>query len=181
MRMFDNNQGVIDEKGRFQIRGLNGRAMFSVTPVAMGPVPPRWFLKSVTLNGENITDVPLDVSAIADGSTLEIVVTDKQTTLAGTVRDGRGQQMIDYTVTVFPEQVREGALSARYTRVVRPDQQGRFEIRGLPPGNYLAAAVESLEQGGHWDPAFRKHIEPSAKRFRLTEGQSATIELTLTH
>ncbi len=43
-------------------------------------------------------------------------------------------------------------MPGRYTRVVRPDQQGRFETRGLPPGNYLAAAVESLEQGGQWDP-----------------------------
>ena len=180
MRMFDNNQGAIDEKGRFQIRGLYGRAVFVVAPAAGAAAPPRWFLKSVMFNGENITDVPLDVSTISDGSSLEIVLTDKQTTLAGTVRDGRGQQMVDYTVTVFPEQAREGAMSARYTRVVRPDQQGRFEIRGLPPGNYLAGAVESLEQGGHWDPAFRKHIEPTAKRFRLTEGQTATIDLTLT-
>ena len=71
-------------------------------------------------------------------------------------------------------------MPGRYTRVVRPDQQGRFQMRGLPPGDYLAAAVESLEQGGHWDPAFRKQVEPAAKRFRLTEGQAATIDLTLT-
>ena len=137
-------------------------------------------MRSVTFNGENITDVPLDVAAITDFSTLQIVMTDKQTTLAGTVRDGRGQAVLDYTVAIFPEQLREGAMPGRYTRVVRPDQQGRFETRGLPPGNYLAAAVESLEQGGHWDPAFRKHVEPAAKRFRLTEGQAATIDLTLT-
>ena len=180
MRIFDNTQGVIDEKGRFQLRGLSGRVMFTVFPFApmAGPLP--WFVKSVIFNGENITDVPLDVAAITDGSTLQIVMTDKQTTLAGTVRDGRGQAVLDYTVAIFPEQLREGAMPGRYTRVVRPDQQGRFETRGLPPGNYLAAAVESLEQGGHWDPAFRKRVEPAAKRFRLTEGQAATIDLTLT-
>ena len=60
----------------------------------------------------------------------------------------------------------------RFVRVVRPDQQGRFETRGLPPGDYLAVAVETLEQGGQWDPAFRKQVEPTAKRFRLTEGQT---------
>ena len=140
----------------------------------------RWFLKSVTLNGENITDVPLDVSTVTDDSTLQIVMTDKQTTLSGTVRDTRGQPVIDYTVVIFPDQLREGAMPGRYTRVVRPDQQGRFETRGLPPGNYLAAAVDSLEQGGHWDPAFRKQVEPAAKRFRLTEGQATTVDLTLT-
>jgi hypothetical protein len=40
-------------------------------------------------------------------------------------------------------------------------------------------AVESLEQGGHFDPAFRKQLEPTAKRFTLTEGQTATVDLTL--
>ena len=178
-RIYDNTQGVIDDKGRFQIRGLSGRAMFNVFPAAPGS-PPSWFLKSVTLNGENITDIPLDVSTVKDDSTLQIVMTDKQTTVSGTVRDGRGQPVLNYTAAIFPEQLREGAMPGRYTRVVRPDQQGRFETRGLPPGNYLAAAVESLEQGGHWDPAFRKQVEPAAKRFRLTEGQAATIDLTLT-
>lgn len=178
-RVYDSTQGVVDDKGRFQIRGLSGRAMFNVFPVAGGS-PPRWFLKSVTLNGENITDIPLDVSTVKEDSTLEIILTDKQTTLSGTVRDGRGQPVIDYTIAIFPEQLREDARPARYTRVVRPDQQGRFETRGLPPGNYLAAAVESLEQGGHWDPAFRKHVEPGARRFRLTEGQTATVDLQLT-
>ena len=180
MRIFDNNQGVVDEKGRFQLRGLSGRLMFNVMPSVPMAAPPRWFVKSVTFNGENITDMPLDVSSITDGSMVDIVMTDKQTTLSGTVRDGRGLPLTDYTVAIFPDQLRDGAMPGRYTRVVRPDQQGRFETRGLPPGNYLAAAVESLEQGGHFDPAFRKHVEPTARRFRLTEGQTATIDLTLT-
>jgi hypothetical protein len=178
-RIYDNNQGVLDEKGRFQIRGLSGRALFNVFPATPVPTPSRWFLKSVTLNGENITDVPLDVSTLREDSTIEIVMTDKQTTLSGTVKGARGEPMIDYTVAIFPGQLREGATPNRYIRVVRPDQQGRFETRGLPPGDYLAAAVESLDQGGQWDPAFRKQIEPTARRFRLTEGQTATVDLTL--
>ena len=179
MRIFDNTQGVIDEKGRFQLRGLSGRVMFAVFPTApmAGPLP--WFVKSVTFDGENITDLPLDVAAVTDSSTLQIVMTDKQTTLSGAVRNAGGQPVIDYTVVIFPSQLREGAMPGRYTRVVRPDQQGRFETRGLPPGDYLAAAVESLEQGGQWDPAFRKGVETAAKQFRLREGQAATIDLIL--
>jgi hypothetical protein len=180
MRIYDNSQGVVDEKGRFQLRGMSGRAMFNVFPAVPGAGPPGWFLKSVTINGENITDIPFDVSTAGDDTRIEIVMTDRQTTLSGTVRNARGEQTTDYTVVVFPDRLREGAMPGRYTRVVRPDQQGRFETRGLPPGDYFAAAVESLEQGGQWDPAFRKQIEPAAKRFRLNEGQTATVELALT-
>jgi hypothetical protein len=178
-RIYDNTQGVVDENGGFQIRGVSGRALFNVFPVVPGAGAPGWFLKSVTINGENITDIPFDVSTAGDDTRIEIVMTDKQTVLSGTVRTARGEQATDYTVAVFPDRLREGAMPGRYTRVVRPDQQGRFETRGLPPGDYLAVAVESLEQGGHWDPAFRKHVEPTAKRFRLTEGQSSAVELQL--
>jgi hypothetical protein len=179
-RIYDNTQGVVDDKGRFQIRGLSGRAMFNVFPAVPGAGMPGWFLKSVTISGEDVTDIPFDVSTAGDDTRIEIVMTDKQTSLSGTVKNPRGEQTTDYTVVVFPDRLREVAMPARYTRIVRPDQQGRFETRGLPPGDYFAAAVESLEQGGQWDPAFRKQIEPAAKRFRLNEGQAATIELALT-
>lgn len=180
-RIYDNTQGVVDEKGRFQIRGLSGgRAVFSVFPVMPGVGAPSWFLKSVTIDGETVTDIPFDLSTARDDTKVEIVMTDKQTTIAGTVRNARGEQVIDYTVVMFPERLNEGAVGSRYTRVVRADQQGRFQARGLPPGDYFAVAVDSLEQGGHWDPAFRKQVEPSAKRFRLIEGQAATVDLVLT-
>ena len=107
-------------------------------------------------------------------------MTVKQTSVSGGVRNARGEQVVDYTVVVFPERLRHGAISTRYTRTARSDQQGRFQLRGLPPGDYIAAAVESLEQGGHWDPAFREYVAQTSRRFRLTEGQSATMDLTLT-
>ena len=77
----------------------------------------------------------------------------------------------DTGVPLRRAQVRISATELRVNRSATTD---------LPPGNYVAAAVESLEQGGHWDPAFRKHIEPTARRFRLTEGQTANIDLPLT-
>ena len=179
MRNFDNTQGIVDEKGQFQIRGIYGRAIFNATPTTPNVGGPGWFLKSVTVNGENITDIPFDTSTARGDAQIEIVMTDKQTTLSGMAKDARGQPITDYTVAIFPARLREGALPARYTRLVRPDQQGRFETRGLPPGDYLGVAVESLEQGGQWDPAFRKQIEPVAKRFSLSEGQTATVDLPL--
>jgi hypothetical protein len=179
-RIYDNTQGVIDERGRFQLRGLSGgRAIFNAFPTTPSMGAPTWFLKSVTIDGENVTDVPFDLSTARDDTKIEIVMTDKQTTISGIVRNIRGEQVNDYTVVVLPERLKEGTIAARYTRTVRPDQQGRFQTRGLPPGDYLAAAVESLEQGGHWDPAFRKQVEATTKRFRLTEGQTATVDLTL--
>ena len=177
-RMFDGNQGTIDQNGEFEIKGAFGRVLFSAAGAGFGPPPVGWSVKSVTFNGANITETPLDISAVGSITGVEIVLTDKQTTLSGTVRTPQGP-VADYTVAIFPATPKEPAVNARYVRIARPDQQGRFETKGLPPGDYFAVAVESLEQGRQWDPAFRKQVEPSAKRFRLLEGQSSTIDLQL--
>ncbi len=179
-RTFDNTQGIVDEKGRFEIRGVSGgRAVFNVFPSTPSGGAQIWSVKSVTIDGQNVTDIPFDLSTARDDTKIQIIMTDKQTATVGTARNARGEQITDYTAVIFPAQVKEGVVAARYMRVVRPDQQGRFQARGLPPGDYFAAAVESLEQGGQFDPAFRKQLEPNAKRFTLTEGQTATVDLTL--
>jgi hypothetical protein len=178
-RQFDNTQGTIDSNGRFQMKGVTGRVIFAIGPGGFGLPPSGWSVKKVTVNGQDFTDIPLDMSTTGSIDDVEVVLTDKQTTLSGTVRGAGGAPVTDYTVAIFPERLREGAVPGRYIRVVRPDQQGRFETKGLPPGDYFAAAVESLDQGGQWDPAFRRQVEPAAKRLRLTEGLTSTIELQL--
>jgi hypothetical protein len=178
--IYDEMQGTVDENGRFQIRGLrDGRIMFHVSAAAPGLGGPALFIKSIIIDGEIVTDVPFDLSNAKDDTKIEIVMTDKQTTIVGTVRNARGEQMMDYTALMFPAPPKVGAMADRDTRTVRPDQQGRFHARGLPPGDYFAVAVESLEEGGHFDPAFRKQIERAAKRFTLTEGQTANLDLAL--
>ena len=155
--------------------------MFNAFPSAPMAGPPRWFVKSVTFNGENITDIPLDVSAVTDDSTLEIVMTDKQTTLSGTVKNARGQPVIDYTVVIFPD----AAAGGRDARPLHPRRAPRSARSISRRAAFRQATIwprrsSRSNMGGHWDPAFRKQVEPTAKRFRLTEGQTATIDLTLT-
>jgi hypothetical protein len=136
-RMFPRNfddSGNIDEAGRFQIKSGPGRVLFAATSVGIGMPAQGWSVKSVTHEGVDITDSPLDIPASGEISNIEITITDKVTAVSGTVRNSRGEQVRDYTVVIFPGRPVEAALATRYTRLARPDQQGRFETRGLPPG-----------------------------------------------
>lgn len=65
---------------------------------------------------------------------------------------------------------------------IRPDPDGVYRIRNLPPGEYLAAAVPalSLPIDGEWDPSFVEKVRPAAIGFKLAEGQSLALNLTLT-
>src|SRR5688572_1454168 len=132
-RIYDDKQGTVDENGRFQIRGLTGgRALFNAFPAMPGGGVPQLSVKSVMIDGENFTDVPFDLSTAKEDTKIQIVMTDKQTTIAGTVKNARGELVIDYTAVMYPAQPKEGVMAARYMRAVRPDQQGRFQARGLP-------------------------------------------------
>jgi hypothetical protein len=166
------DNGVVDESGRFQIRGINGQVVFRAG--ALG-----WSLKSVMLNGVDITDTPFEAKPSTNITGLEITLTDRQTSLAGTVKNSRGETVKDFVVAIFPAELRDGILPTRFIRAIRPDQEGRYQIKGLPQGDYVAAALQSLEQGGEWDPAFQQQIRPRGKTFRLTDTQTVTLDLSL--
>ncbi len=51
-------------------------------PLTPGPSP-GWGLKSVTLNGADITDMPLDVTSLGDVTGIEVTLTDTITTYFG--------------------------------------------------------------------------------------------------
>jgi hypothetical protein len=164
--------GVIGDDGRFEIRGVFGRVLFRA-----GSLPQPWTVKSVTLNGLDITDVPFDASNATNASGLEIVFSDRESSIAGGAQTAQGDAVNVYRAVILPVALKPGIVATRFVLTAQPDQHGRFQIPRIPPGEYLGVAVESLEQGGEWDPAFRKYIEPFARRFTVKEGQALTLDL----
>jgi hypothetical protein len=167
------NNGIIADDGTFALDGVNGEVLFRVT------ASPSWSLRSVTIDGEDVTDTPYPFRGARTLANVTIVMTDKLTELTGTVADDRGRALKDYVVVVLPEEPKEGAAATRFTRTVRPDQEGTFRVRGLPPGRYVAAAVESVEQGGEWSPEFQERVRAAARGITLREGQASTLDLKL--
>jgi len=166
--------GTVDAKGNFSIIGVHGHIVFqsSFTGVS-GP----WHLKAVRLGATDITDVGYNVTRDIDG--LEVVMTDRETRVSGNVRDTRNQPVIDYIVVFLPSEDKAGVNQTRFVRTARPDQLGGYQLKGLPPGQYVAAAFESLSRDGHYDPAFQKRVRAVAKPFTVREGQELAIDLQL--
>jgi protocatechuate 3,4-dioxygenase beta subunit len=167
--------GTLDPEGNFEIAGVSGRVFFSLQPGL-----PNWVLKSVTLDGEDITDEPLDVTDRPEVSGLVIRMTDKLTVVSGQVSDGKGQPVRDYVVVLLPSDEKEPLVASRFIRTVRPDTRGRFETRGLRPGRYVATAIEAIEQGRQFAPDFQRQLRRAAREFEVQEGQSVTLDLRLT-
>jgi len=61
--------------------------------------------------------------------------------------------------------------------VGRPNQQGRFAIRGLPPETYGVVAVPN-QLGTEWqDPEYLEGLRALAEQVTLGEGEAKTLTL----
>jgi hypothetical protein len=153
---------------------------------SMGPVlirangPTGWYLKAVHVDGQDVTDTPVPLSPGQSVDGVRVLLTRSRTMLSGSVRDDRGNVVVDATVVVFPSDEARWVPMSRGLRSARPDTQGRYEINGLPPSNdYRIVAVQGLEDGQFSDPDFLAGIRDRAERLSLAEGETKAVDLRL--
>ena len=164
------------DDGTFELKGLSGPRLIRV-----GNAPPGWTLKSVKLNGTDITDAGAEFKTGETTSGLEVELTNKATAVNGSVTASDGALLKDYTVVIFSETPEHWRLPmTRWVMGTRPDQDGRFKVQNLPAGAYLAVAVDYLPQGEWGDPEVLDRLKSKAKRFTLGDGATQTLDLKLT-
>ena len=71
------------------------------------------------------------------------------------------------------------ADSTEFIRAARPDQTGTFQIRGLPPGEYLAIAVDYAPDRIWFEPSYLDSLRPHAQRMTIGDGEEKTLSLKL--
>ncbi len=54
-----------------------------------------------------------------------------------------------------------------------------IDIKGLPSGNYLVAAVDSVQEDEWFDPQFLQRLRFEGIRMSLTNGESKDLNLAL--
>jgi hypothetical protein len=167
--------GQVKDTGAFELENLVGGHTFRVANLPRG-----WVLKRVTLNGEDVTDSGLEFKAGEDVNGIEIELTNRTTTITGTVTTSRGDAAKDYTVVVFPVDQQKWTLPQnRWTTSTRPNQDGQFRVQNLPPGDYYACAVEYVAQGEWQDPEWLTRAAKTATPFTLGEGDNKNLDLKL--
>jgi hypothetical protein len=80
-------------------------------------------------------------------------------------------------VIAFSSDPQYWRAQSRQIQSARTDQSGTFHLRGLPPGDYEIIAVDDVEQGEWFDPAFLERVRPGATRLSLTDGEKKTQDL----
>lgn len=159
-----------NQDGTFTITGLAGQQRMVVSNI------PGWTVMSVQRNGIDVGDAPFDFSAGSVGG-VEITLTQKITAVTGRVSDPRGQATSQAAVIVFHEDEARWGPGSRSIKVARPDQGGRFTLQDLPPGRYIAVAVEHLERGEEFDPDVLERLSTAGRRLRLEPGETQALDL----
>jgi hypothetical protein len=136
-------------------------------------------MKSVHLNGVDVTDEPLDFVEGRDVEGLDIELTGTPPEVSGLVSDSRGQAVKDFTVLLFPVDRDRWSGMTRYIATARPDQDGRFKVRSLPPGDYYAVALEAMDSNERGNPEFLEAQIANAMRFSLRDAEVKTLDLKL--
>lgn len=168
------DNGLMSPDGRFRVEHVFGPARFAVT------LPDGWMLASILHNGRDVTDDIVEGASRQVISGVEVVVSNQTTSVSGHVTDARGTPAAEGTVVVFSANPNRWANRSRYVRMIRPDQGGQFDIRGLPPDDYHAVAFDYVPEGAWNDPSYLAAARPYAERIQLDEGRRVMVSLRLT-
>ena len=172
---FGGGFGSVKPDGAFELTGLAGARL-----IRAAALPSGWTLKSVRLNGADITDTGAEFRPGEEVTGLEVVLTARTTSVTGGVAASDGSPIKDYTVVIFSDnEDLWRAPRSRWVTGVRPDQGGRFKAQNLPAGSYHAVAVDYIPQGEWGDPDLLARLKGKGRRFTLDEGGNDVLDLKL--
>lgn len=164
--------GRVREDWTFEAKGLTEKRIFRVNP------PSGWFLKSVSVKGSDITDTGVECKAGEDITGVEVLLTRQAASVAGSATLD-GKRTTDYVVVAFASDRARWGAASRFVRTSKPDQSGRFEIKGLPADTYLVVALEYLEPGEEADPEVLERLRTHATEVMVAEGEAKVLSLKI--
>jgi len=123
------------------------------------------------------------VDGLTDGFTvhrgadaaLEITLSSKGARVQGAVLDADNLPAVGVSVVLVPNDPHRGDLQ-RY-KVVTTDQNGRYVLRGVAPGDYKLFSWEDLEQNAWQDPEFLRPFEDRGEKLSVEASDQKTVDL----
>lgn len=136
-----------NDEGGFELEGvIPGRYTLDWTIL-----PPGLSLKSVTLGGREVTDLPFVIDEGQTGSFEVTLTSNEMGRVSGRIVSGEAPT--PRAVVVFPSDRRfwdaPSLASRRFVQAIA-DQDGRFDVEKLPPGQYVFAPAPSEGYDGTW-------------------------------
>ena len=130
-----------------------------------------YITKSVSLDGRDVVDSGFSV---LPDTNLDVVISAKGASIAGTIVDAKGQPVANATVVDVPSE--EHRMRADLYQRDMTDENGHFNLRGLNPGKYAVLAFEELQEDVR-QPGFLKSYGKRGESVELDEGTRKNVVL----
>jgi protocatechuate 3,4-dioxygenase beta subunit len=133
------------------------------------------YVKSITLGDEEVLNAGLHYSPKPD-SVLRVVIGTNPGTLEGRVLNDQQQLVPSAAVVLFVENPAARITRTDMFKVTSTDMAGRFQVKGLPPGDYKVFAWEGLDKDAWLDPDFVRS-ESRGQAVHVDEGKVQTVDV----
>jgi Carboxypeptidase regulatory-like domain len=144
--------------------------------LSLGGLPEGYWIKSIQVGDQEVRDTGIDLSNGVAGS-LKVTVAPNAGEVDGTVMNAQQQAATGATVVLVPEpKLRDQQEAYKNTT---SDQNGRFSLKSIPPGDYKLFAWEDVEYGAYMDPDFLGPVENRGQSISISEGSRESVQLNL--
>lgn len=137
------------------------------------PLPPEYFIREARIGETDILGKIFEITP-SMSNVLHVVVSSNSGELDGIVLNAQRQPVSKIYAVLIPDTQRE--RRDLYIKAIT-DKDGRFSVRGIPPGNYRVFAWENLEPYAYFDPMVVQQAEINATPIRIGQSSKQTIEI----
>jgi hypothetical protein len=165
----------VDRPGEFESTPqAPGRYRMRMTSAPAGG----WSLKSIVLNGRDISDEPFDLDG--DLSGVVVTLTDRPSVIGGVVHDAAGAADVNAAIVAFPadrSRFAQTGQPARRMAIERATSSGRYTLAGLPAGEYVVAALDDAAARRWRDPKMLEQLARTGARVTIRDGETRALDL----
>ena len=167
----NSGRGVVGADGRFDLNNVSENDyLLQIDSLAQD-----FFVKSARLVEQDGTLKPLAIRPSYAGATLELLLSPYGGEIGGTVKNDSHEPVSGATVVLVPDADKRGI--PQLYKVAPTDQYGRFDLRGIPPGDYKAFAWNDIEDGAYYDPAVMARFENMGTSVIVEEKSRINLDL----
>ena len=173
--------------GSFTLHAGRGNFRIGVAPLVLVPGafmfpalnPPGLlkdvYVKSIRLGDVDVLNRPLHLEGPVQ-ELLEIVIGTATGTLDGVVAGPDRTPLPNVTIALVPDRARRSRVDL--VKSTSSDSSGRFRLAGLPPGDYVAFAIDGPDDGEWRNPEFLAAHEGQGVAVRIAVGPATPVALT---
>jgi hypothetical protein len=171
----------VSKDGAFSVRAVPaGDYRVDVLPVLNAPsdetVPPTLenvYVRSIRFGSEDVLNDSLRINAASSGR-MDVVLSTNGGAVEGRVLRDK-QEPVGYArVVLLPDGARGG-----FDKSAVSNGTGKFEIKGIPPGDYKLFAWEFVEPGAWQDAQFMRRYKDLGTVVRVSAGSTQTADTIL--